>query len=171
VTFTYPEVGATRGELPAGYQHLRASRDVGHGRELFEQCAETVMTWGVQRGAGLVVEPGGRVTEGAENRVGLPLGPLRTWAPCRVVYVVDEPDRRGFAYGTLPGHPERGEESFVVSIDEDGAVRFDVTAFSRPARWFARLGGPVTKLIQRRVTWRYLEAVHPTPKGVSRRGR
>ena len=32
------------------------------------------------------------------------LGPVR--APCRVVYVVDEPDRRGFAYGTLPGHPE-----------------------------------------------------------------
>ena len=32
------------------------------------------------------------------------LGLLR--APCRVVYVIDEPDVRGFAYGTLPGHPE-----------------------------------------------------------------
>jgi uncharacterized protein (UPF0548 family) len=30
-------------------------------------------------------------------------------APVRVVYVVDEPTRRGFAYGTLPGHPESGE--------------------------------------------------------------
>jgi uncharacterized protein (UPF0548 family) len=161
VTFTYPEVGATAGELPPGYPHLRASREVGTGRELFEQCAETVMTWGVQRGAGLLVVPGDRVVEGAQNRVGLRMGPLRTWAPCRVVYVVDEPDRQGFAYGTVTGHPERGEESFVVSIDEDSVVRFDVTAFSRPARWFARLGGPVTKLIQRRVTWRYLEAVHP----------
>ena len=43
------------------------------------------------------------------------LGPVR--APCRVVYVVDEPDRRGFAYGTLPGHAESGEERFVVRYD------------------------------------------------------
>ena len=161
MTFSYPEVGATATELPVGYQHLHASRDVGSGRELFEQCAETVMAWGVQRGAGLTVTPGVRVRVGAENILGLRLGPLRTCAPCRVVYVVDEPDQRGFAYGTLPGHPERGEESFIVSLDEDGTVRFDVTAFSRPARWFARLGGPVTGFIQRRVTRRYLEAVHP----------
>lgn len=161
MTFTYPEVGATADELPDGYQHLRASRDVGTGRELFEQCAEVVLTWGVQRGAGLLVVPGGRVVEGAEHRLALRFGPFRTWAPCKVVYVVDEPDRQGFAYGTVEGHPERGEESFVVSIDGDGLVRFEVTAFSRPARWFARLGGPATKAIQRYVTWRYLEAVHP----------
>ena len=161
MSLTYPEIGATAGELPDGYQHLHAARVVGSGRELFDRCAETVMTWGVQRGSGLLVVPGSRVTVGAENRIGLRLGPLRTWAPCRVVYVVEEPERRGFAYGTLTGHPECGEESFVVSIDEDGSVQFDVTAFSRPARWFARLGGPVTRLIQRRVTWRYLDAVYP----------
>ena len=161
MSLTYSEVGATAGELPAGYQHLRASRVVGSGRELFDRCVETVMTWGVQTGAGLLVVPGSRVHEGAHNQIGLRLGPLRTWAPCRVVYVVDEPDRKGFAYGTLSGHPECGEESFVVSIDEDGLVQFDVTAFSRPARWFARLGGPITRLIQRRVTWRYLDAVGP----------
>ena len=161
MTLTYPEVGATAGELPLGYQHLHASREVGTGRELFDQCAEVVMTWGVQRGAGLVVVPGGRVVDGAEHRITLRFGPFRTTAPCRVVYVVDEPDRQGFAYGTVEGHPECGEESFVVSIDEDGVVTFDVTAFSRPARWFARLGGPVTRAIQRHVTWRYLEAVHP----------
>ena len=112
MSLTYPEVGATAGELPSGYQHL---------------------------------------------------GPFRLWAPCRVVYVVDEPDRKGFANGTVQGHPERGEESVVVSIDEDGEVTFEVTAFSRPVRWFVRLGGPVTKGIQRRMTWRYLEAVLPTP--------
>jgi uncharacterized protein (UPF0548 family) len=161
VSLTYPEVGATAGELPSGYQHLHASREVGTGRELFEQCAEVVMTWGVQHGAGLLVVPGGRVVDGAEQRITLRFGPIRTTAPCRVVYVVDEPDRRGFAYGTVTGHPECGEESFVVSMDDEGLVRFDVTAFSRPARWFSRLGGPVTRAVQRHVTWRYLEAVHP----------
>jgi uncharacterized protein (UPF0548 family) len=134
---------------------------VGSGRALFEQCAETVMTWGVQRGAGLAVEPGGRVTQGAENRVGPGIGRLRLWAPTRVVYVVDEPDRRGFAYGTLRGHPAAGEESFIVSIDEDDQVEFTVTAFSRPATLLAKLGGPVTRLAQRRITWRYLDAVSP----------
>jgi uncharacterized protein (UPF0548 family) len=32
---------------------------------------------------------------------------------------VDEPGRRGFAYGTLPGRPETGEEAFVVEKTND----------------------------------------------------
>lgn len=91
--------------------------------------------------------------------VALPLGPLRVLAPCRIVYVLEEPYRRGFAYGTLPGHPERGEESFVVTRSPDGEVRFTVTAFSRPADLLARLGAPVAGRIQRRVTRRYVEGL------------
>ncbi len=116
MTFTYAEVGATVGARPSGYQHLRATRVVGSGGELFDQCGETVPSWGVQRGAGLLVIPGSRVEVGAENRIGLRLGPLRTWATCRVVYVLDEAERKGFAYGTLPGQPESGEESFIVWV-------------------------------------------------------
>jgi uncharacterized protein (UPF0548 family) len=36
-------------------------------------------------------------------------------APCRVIYVVDQADQFGFAYGTLPGHPETGEVAFMVA--------------------------------------------------------
>ncbi len=36
------------------------------------------------------------------------LGPVWVHAPCRVVRIVDAPSRRGFADGTLAGHPERG---------------------------------------------------------------
>ena len=93
---------------------------------------------------------------GSEVMVGL--GPLR--APCRVVYVIDEPDRRGFAYGTLPGHPESGEELFAVRYDpatED--VLAEVVAFSRHGTWWSRLGSPVTALAQRVVTSRYLTAL------------
>jgi uncharacterized protein (UPF0548 family) len=81
-------------------------------------------------------------------------------APCRVVYVVDEPDRRGFAYGTLPGHAESGEELFLVRYDpatED--VFAEVTAFSRHATWWSRLASPFTSLVQRVVTTRYLQAL------------
>ena len=30
-----------------------------------------------------------------------------------VVYIIHEPDRQGFAYGTLPGHPESGDEALM----------------------------------------------------------
>jgi hypothetical protein len=75
--------------------------------------------------------------------------------------VIDEPQRKGFAYGTLPGHPELGEESFIVSISDEGVVWFDIVAFSKPARWFAKLGNPLLRFLQQHVTWKYLDAVHP----------
>jgi uncharacterized protein (UPF0548 family) len=76
------------------------------------------------------------------------------------VYVVDEPNRRGFAYGTLPGHPESGEEFFSVRYDPSGdAVYAEVSAFSRPATWWSKAGGPITSLVQRVITKRYVKAV------------
>ena len=159
--FTYAEVGATAAKLPSGYNHLRAQRIVGHGAELFEDCARVILNWGIQKGAGFRVANEGPVLEHDENRLGLHWGPFQTWAICRVVYVIDEPRRKGFAYGTLPGHPERGEESFIVSIDDEGLVVFDIVAFSKPARWFARLGSPLLRFLQQHVTWRYLDSVHP----------
>ncbi|MCW2761725.1 MAG: hypothetical protein JWR85_1926 [Marmoricola sp.] len=80
-------------------------------------------------------------------------------APVRVVYRVDEERRKGFAYGTLPGHPESGEEAFVVELREDEQVTLTISAFSRPASRLARLGGPLTRIIQRWVTDRYLRAL------------
>lgn len=77
----------------------------------------------------------------------------------RVVAVVDEPDRWGFAYGTLPGHIEVGEEAFVVEHRLDGAVVVRVTATAHvalPGRWLLqRLLLP----LQRRYAERYLDAV------------
>jgi uncharacterized protein (UPF0548 family) len=70
------------------------------------------------------------------------------------VSVVDEggPARRyGFAYGTLPGHAESGEERFTVEWHEaDAAVWYDILAFSRPQHFLARLGYPFARRLQRR---------------------
>lgn len=154
---TYAEVGATAGPLPADYHHVQKSAVIGHGRSRFVAAAEAGMRWGMLRGAGLKVES---TAERAEvgSEVIVHLGPVR--APCRVVYVVDEPDRRGFAYGTLPGHAESGEELFLVRYDPaTDEVYADVTAFSRHATWWSRLGSPVTSLLQRVVTARYLKAL------------
>lgn len=155
--FTYTEVGATAGPPPGGYGHLHASAVIGHGRQRYEDAAEAVMRWGMLRGAGVRVEATTDVAAvGSEVLVGL--GPVR--APCRVVYVVDEADRRGFAYGTLPGHPETGEELFAVRYDPaSDAVYAEVTAFSRHATWWSRLAGPITSLAQRVISKRYLRAL------------
>jgi uncharacterized protein (UPF0548 family) len=154
---TYSELGATAGPLPAGYHHVLKSAVIGSGRSRFEDAADKGMRWGMLRGAGLRVEATTAVAA-VGSEVIVRLGPVR--APCRVVYVVDEPDRRGFAYGTLPGHAESGEERFVVrytpATDE---VHADVTAFSRHATWWSRLGSPVTSVAQRVITERYLRAL------------
>ena len=76
-----------------------------------------------------------------------------------MVWVVDEPDRRGFGYGTLPGHPESGEESFVVSLRPDGDVVYELRAFSRPATPLSRLGGPASRRVQTFALDRYVSAI------------
>jgi len=154
---TYSDVGATAGTLPAGYHHVQKTAVIGRGRQRFEDAAAAGMRWGMLRGAGVKVRATTEVAAvGSEVIVGI--GPVQ--APCRVVYVVDEPDQRGFAYGTLPGHAESGEELFLVRYDPATEnVYAVVTAFSRHAMWWSRLASPITSLVQATVTTRYLKAL------------
>ena len=89
----------------------------------------------------------------------VPLGPITVIAPCRIVSVIDTKGAFGFAYGTLPGHPEQGEESFTVRRDTEDNVIFEIVAFSRPNDPLVRISGPLSRLIQRRATAGYLEGV------------
>lgn len=79
--------------------------------------------------------------------------------PARVVYVIDEPDRKGFAYGTLPGHPERGEEAFVVERRADDTVWLVIRAFSRPSNAFFWAAYPALRMMQAIFTARYERAL------------
>jgi uncharacterized protein (UPF0548 family) len=158
--FTYGEVAGTQGVLPAGYEHLERQRVLGIGQEVFERASEALMTWGVQRGAGLAVDADTpRAAAGVDVKLRLGHGRLSLSAPCRVVYTVQQENRMGFAYGTLPGHPESGEELFLVELLDDGRVQLTVRAFSRPARWFSRLAAPGSRLIQRAITERYMRSL------------
>jgi uncharacterized protein (UPF0548 family) len=146
-TFTYAEVGATRDlPLPPRYNHLRHRVLIGEGPEAFRCAADAVLTFSMHRRAGARV--GTEAERAAPGvRVTVRLGPFTV--PCEVVYAYDEPNRAGFAYGTLPGHQERGEEAFLVERDDVGRVWFTVTAFSRPARWTTIVAGPIGVLAQR----------------------
>ena len=156
---SYPEVGATLGQLPEGYRCFDRTRRIGRGEGDFRRAGQLLMTWEVHRRAGLGVLAAPQVDEGEDVVLTIRIGPLRLRAACRVVATVEEPRCRGFAYGTLDGHPERGEELFVVEWLPDDAVQLRVRAFSRPARWWSRLGGPVTRRIQDRYVDRYLDAL------------
>ncbi|WPB89407.1 DUF1990 family protein [Streptomyces malaysiensis] len=159
---TYPEVGATRRwPLPSGYRHLRVRTHVGHGRATFEAAGSAVLDWRMHRAVGVSIHAADPVaTPGRPVVVGLGVGRLRLRAPCEVVWTVEEETRTGFAYGTLPGHPERGEESFMVTLEPDGSVVLTVTAFSRPASWFSRAGGPLVPLFQRAYARRCGRVLH-----------
>jgi uncharacterized protein (UPF0548 family) len=84
--------------------------------------------------------------------------------PCRVLFVIDEPDRFGLGFGTLPGHEESGEERFLISRVGD-VVRYDVQAFSRPNSVLSRLGAPVTRSYQRRFQRETLETLRLRARG------
>lgn len=137
---------------PAGYRHFSRTR-VGSGD--FEAGVERLMTWQVHRSAGLHVP---RAQPRAAVGVDVPMRFLGLRVPCRVVAVVDEPGRVGFTYGTLPGHPECGEELFLLE-EVPGGVRATVTAFSRPATLLARGVGPLGTRVQDLMTARYLRAM------------
>lgn len=157
---TYPEVGGTRDDLPEGYRHLCRQTTLGTGRPRFEGAAAVLLRWDMHRRAGIHVQPSqALIAEGvvALQRLGVGIAAIK--APVRVVYVVDEPSRLGFAYGTLAGHPESGEESFVVELRDDDTVVFTIAAFSRPAWWITRLTHPIGRGVQSWVTNRYLRSL------------
>jgi len=171
--FSYDAVGSTRyDETPQGYHRLEYRDRIGAGDEVFRRAGEALLGWRMHRAAGVPMTATdtpptigtnslGRLGAGmvvGRLRTLSPLGTLGLPVPCRVVWTVDEPDRIGFAYGTLDGHPESGEESFVVTREPDG-IYFTVRAYSRPATWYTRLGGPATRKAQQLAARRYTGAL------------
>ena len=159
---TYDRPGATRDEvLPAGYDHLDVEEPIGRGRTALDRAADGLLTWRMHAWAGLRVAAvsADRAAPGVLVLLRIGPGRLSLRVPCRVVYTVDDASHRGFGYGTLPGHPERGEEAFTVRLTSDGEVRARVRAFSRPATLLARAGGPATRLAQRYAARRYIDAL------------
>lgn len=145
-------------ELPPPGLHRLHRSTVLPGAE-FERARETLLTWELHRRAGLTVTAADTpLREGTEVHLGIGVGPLQVTAPCRVLRVIHEPDRAGFAYGTLPGHPEIGEESFVVSRAAADTVRGEVAVVARPVPMLRPVAS-VVRVAQRRAVGRYLAAL------------
>ncbi|MDR5700250.1 DUF1990 family protein [Agromyces aerolatus] len=81
--------------------------------------------------------------------------------PVLVVYVIDEPDRIGFAYGTAGDAPEAGEESFILERRDDDTVWLTVRSILEPAGGARRLTAPLQRRRRRELTKQQLRALHP----------
>lgn len=152
--FSYPEAGHSLDRSPAGYNidHNRAL--LGQGEGAFAAGCAALRRWTMFPAPWTRIEPPdaplvtGQVVAMIAHVYGV------WWLnACRIVYTLDEtsPVRRfGFAYGTLPGHVECGEERFSVEMLADGSVWYDLRAFSQPRYWPVRLAKPLARGLQRR---------------------
>jgi uncharacterized protein (UPF0548 family) len=158
---SYGEFGATRDtRLPSGYRLDSYDLELGSEDGRFEKAAGVLRQWGAQTGAGVCIFPDGATVQ-TDATVLFVLRTLGLWviAPCRVVYVVDETSRFSFGYGTLPGHPEKGEVAMTVRHEDTGSVVARIESFSRTVDPLARTVSPATRVVQKRTTNRYLKAL------------
>jgi uncharacterized protein (UPF0548 family) len=153
-TFSYLEVGSSRQRAPAGYTVDYNRVNLGQGVDTFERAKRAVIQWKMFDMPWLnlcwpdaPVEPGSTVAVVASH--------LGFWSmnACRIIYVIEErgsSERYGFAYGTLRGHAEIGEERFMVEFNpNDQSVWYDLYAFSWPSS-LARLAYPFARALQKR---------------------
>jgi uncharacterized protein (UPF0548 family) len=145
------EAGTNRDETPPGYATDHNRQQLGTGAATFERAKEAIRAWKMFPAPWTVIEPVTTpITTGETLAVHVRV--LGVWFlnATRIVYTIDEPRRFGFAYGTLPGHAERGEERFTVEWLDDDTVWYDVLAFSRPRHFLARVMYPLARMFQRR---------------------
>lgn len=88
----------------------------------------------------------------ARNKVAILVGMFGVWMVnlCRIVYVIDEPRRFGFAYGTLREHAEAGEERFLVEWRDNNSVWYEVLHFSREQHLLAKMAHPLARRLQKK---------------------
>jgi uncharacterized protein (UPF0548 family) len=167
--FNYREVGATAEPssleaIAARYDLDRTRLPLGTGRDLFERARSALLAWRHFDIPWLELE--GANDEASSGQVVATLtraSGLWFLNPCRVVYTelaLDASNQAAFAYGTLAGHVESGEERFAVQFDPiTEQVTYEVLAFSRPAVLLTRLGYPWVRGLQRRFVESSAEAL------------
>lgn len=149
--YSYPEVGASRGPGPVTYDNDHSFIVLGAGAEVWEKAQEALCQWQQFPPSWTRVYPADSPLRVGEN-VAVLFRLFGIWwtNSARIVYCLEEENRFGFAYGTLPGHVEMGEECFWIERDAAGKITYQIRAFSRPRFWLARLAYPLARAYQRR---------------------
>jgi uncharacterized protein (UPF0548 family) len=161
--FSYSPAGITRNPPASGYNVDHNRVQLGSGLGCFTGAVTAVQKWKMFDldwvrlfWDDTPIQPG--------STVAVVVSHMGFWSmnACRIAYVVEESDERhryGFAYGTLPGHAERGEESFTVEWNkQDDTVWYDILAVSKPGA-LATLGYAYARRLQKRFARESMEAM------------
>ena len=151
LNFTYHEVGATNTTPPAGYTVDHNRVKLGQGEGTYRAALAALKYWQhFDLGWVTIVPRGVPIEVGAI--VAVKARAFGSWSlnASRVVYVISEPRRFGFAYGTLPNHVESGEERFLIEWSPDDSVWYDILAFSRPRHPLIKMSFPLARMLQKR---------------------
>lgn len=161
---SYPEVGSTLGRLPEGYQVDHHRVRLGESRGTFERAKAAFLGWRMFRLNWLEpCWPEHPIEAG--TLVGTLAKIFGVWSVnvCRIVSVIEERgelEKFGFAYGTLPGHVECGEERFTIEWHhDDDTVWYDILAFSKPGLLITRLSYPIVRRLQKRFATDSMQAM------------
>ena len=153
--FSYPEVGASASDVPNGYNIDRNRVLLGEGELTWYRAREAIRGWQMFKMSWLrLYWPSTPIEVGATVAISVAHFGFHSLNAARIVYVVDDDGpiwRYGFAYGTLTEHAERGEERFTVEWNRsEDSVWYAILAFSRPQKTLAKLGYPMSRMLQRR---------------------
>jgi uncharacterized protein (UPF0548 family) len=150
--FSYADVGGTRTGPPAGFVVDHTRFKLGSGETAYQAAKKALMKWEQFHLSWMeICFPETPIEMGRCVAILARVPGMWSLNACRIIYVEDDANQFGYAYGTLPDHAARGEERFRVEWDRsDDAVWFDILAFSRPSQILTRLGYPYMRRQQRR---------------------
>jgi len=160
---SYDPIGIAK-HSPRGFNSDLASEIVGQGREAFARAKHALVHWRHYELGWAELWPRGTSIEPG-TVVAVLVHHLGFWSlnACRVVYGIGDMQSEtnfGFAYGTLTNHAEMGEETFEVLFEaESENVIYRIQAVSKPRAALARLGYPITRVLQDRFRRDSIEAM------------
>ena len=160
-SFSYTAVGASQRTAPSGYRVDHNRILLGQDRKQFAAAKAAVDDWKMFDLEWIEVFPVRPLIQ-VGTSVAVVVRHLGFWSVniSRVVYVVAEESRYGFAYGTSLCHSEEGEERFLVEYDPaTNEVWYDLYAFSKPRHPLARIGFPIARHLQKRFARESLAAM------------
>ena len=149
--YSYSHVGASRdGVVPEGFSRDHNRIRLGAGGNTWIKAKEALRRWTMFDIPWVrLCSPDTPIEMG--NTVAIAIQHFGFWSlnASRIVYLIDESRRFGFAYGTLKEHSESGEERFILEWNEDDSVNYDLFAFSRPNATLAWIALPLARNLQR----------------------
>ncbi len=149
--FSYQDQYGTKMEQVKGFDNDLNTIFIGKGKEVWQNAKTALKNWQqFPVGWTKIYDDKTPLLEGNVVAVLFKLFGIWWINSAKIVYTFDEHDRFGFAYGTLEGHVEQGEECFWIDRDKDGNVYYHIKAFSKPAFWAAKIGYPIARSYQRK---------------------